>query len=153
MSRCERCFQIAQQRTKWPTQGARSSDQNIVIAGAGIKGKDCRGGSPQSPARTISLYGDADLSARREADTHMRRPERRIGGKFQGEAIARAPNSARCPKEIGSFLEFFDNQAPPGGFLTLRAAVCQAESLLRPCALRRASTFLPPAVAMRARNP
>jgi hypothetical protein len=128
-----------------------SRDENIVIAGKPIKGKDRRSHGPEPPLGAIALDGISDLLARRKSHADATRAcfgfRRRAD--FEGQRRQRAADTTGGTQEIGTFFQAIDPKAGAAGFV----GDAQAESFLRPWARRRARTLRPPAVVARARKP
>jgi hypothetical protein len=142
---------ILKQSAKLPRERVFPRDENIVIAGEPIKGKDRRSRSPEPPLGAIAIDRIADLAAR--GKSHSGAIRRTVGLRsftdFEGERRQRAAHAPGSPEEIGTFFQAIELNGLPAGF----GLGAQAESFLRPWARRRARTLRPPAVAARARYP
>lgn len=63
----QRC-KIVPQRSEWPPQRFGPRDQNIVMAGLPIKGKQACGSGAQAAFHAVSFHGAPDLPGGGEAD-------------------------------------------------------------------------------------
>src|SRR5512134_1703674 len=101
----------------------------------------------QPPPRPVAYHGPAECLACREAKAgEMRVLVRtgRAGPRLQHERRRRIPRAVTNIEELSADFETSDRRH------RIRR---QADRRLRPLALRRANTFRPPFVAMRARKP
>jgi len=125
---------IADQRGEGSRQRRDSGNENIVVASASRKRQHCRGHRAQAALGTVAQNRAADFAARGDAKAELMRlaaafPRR---AHFESKTGRSTPCAALGSQEIGPVLQVLQCR--------LYRRTVQADSLLRPCARRRAST-------------
>jgi hypothetical protein len=144
----KRPFEVLDQIGEAPLYRALPGDQNIIIAFHGAVGRRQSHRFLQASPRSIALNRSTQGLGRGEAEPG----ELVLFGlpvtfaRLEHERRRNVPGTAPYMQELRAGLETSDRRH--------RSSLpAYADRRLRPLALRRASTFRPPAVAMRARKP
>ena len=145
----KRPFKIPDQIGEAPLYRALPGDQNIIIAFHGAVGRGQPHRFLQASPRPVAQNRSAQGLGRGEAEPgEVRAPSNSPSpfARLEHERRRNVPGAAPYMQKLRACLETSDRRH--------RSSLpAYADRRLRPLALRRASTFRPPAVAMRARKP